>query len=62
MVPRERRLESAFNFEDADDHVEHAQAAHHVHTSGEVVRMLRQAGFGEIELRGGDGVEPYEVG
>ena len=46
----ESRLESAFTFEDADGHVEHAKAAHHVHTSGEVVRLLRQAGFGEIEL------------
>ena len=58
----ESRLESAFTFEDADGRVERAQAAHHVHTSGEVVRLLRQAGFGQIALLGADGVEPYEVG
>jgi SAM-dependent methyltransferase len=58
----ESRLESDFTFEDAEGHVEHARAAHHVHTSGEVVRLLRQAGFGEIELLGGDGNEPYALG
>ena len=58
----ESRLESDFTFEDAEGHVEHSRAAHHVHTSGEVVRMLRQAGFGEIELVGGDGIEPYALG
>ena len=58
----ESRLESDFTFEDADGHVEHARAAHHVHTSGEVVRLLRAAGFGDIELLGGDGCEPYTLG
>ena len=58
----ESRLESEFTFEDGEGHVEHASAAHHVHTSGEVVRLLRQAGFGDIELLGADGVAPYEVG
>jgi SAM-dependent methyltransferase len=58
----ESRLESDFTFEDAEGHVEHARAAHHVHTSGEVVRLLQQAGFGEIELLGSDGVEPYALG
>jgi SAM-dependent methyltransferase len=58
----ESRLESDFTFEDAEGHVEHTRAAHHVHTSGEVVRLLRQAGFGEIELLGSDGVEPYALG
>ena len=58
----ESRLESDFTFEDAEGHVEHTRAAHHVHTSGEVVRMLQQAGFGEIELLGSDGVEPYALG
>jgi len=46
----------------AEAHVEHARAAHHLHTSGEVVRLLQQAGFGEIELLGSDGVEPYALG
>ena len=41
----ESRLESEFTFEDADGHVEHSRAAHHVHTSGEVVRLLQQAGL-----------------
>ena len=58
----ESRLESAFTFEDADGRVEHAGAAHHVHTSGEVVRLLEGAGFGEVELLGPDGIAPYEVG
>ena len=58
----ESRLESDFTFEDAEGHVEHTRAAHHVHTSGEVVRLLQQAGFGEIELLGSDGVEPYALG
>jgi SAM-dependent methyltransferase len=58
----ESRLESDFTFEDAEGLVEHTRAAHHVHTSGEVVRMLQQAGFGDIELLGGDGVEPYALG
>ena len=48
----ESRLESEFTFEDADGHVERGRAAHHVHTSGEVVRLLRQAGFGEVERPG----------
>jgi SAM-dependent methyltransferase len=58
----ESRLESDFTFEDAEGRVERARAAHHVHTSGEVVRLLRQAGFGEIELLGSDGIEPYALG
>jgi SAM-dependent methyltransferase len=58
----ESRLESDFTFEDAEGHVEHTRAAHHVHTSGEVVRLLRQAGFGAIELLSGDGNEPYALG
>ena len=59
---REPARERVHVFEDADGHVEHARAAHHVHTSGEVVRMLRAAGFGEVELLAGDGVAPYELG
>ena len=58
----ESRLESDFTFEDAEGQIEHARAAHHVHTSGEVVRLLQQAGFGEIELLGSDGIEPYALG
>ena len=58
----ESRLESDYVFEDEDGQVEHARAAHHVHTAGEVVRMLRTAGFGAVDLLGADGRSPYELG
>ena len=58
----ESRLESDFTFKDAEGHIEHSRAAHHVHTSGEVVRLLQAAGFSEIELLSGDGMEPYALG
>lgn len=58
----ESRMESDLVFTAADGTVEHARAAHRVHTSGEVVRMLRAAGFAHVELRGGDGTVPYAVG
>ena len=58
----ESRLESDFTFKDAEGHIEHSRAAHHVHTSGEVVRLLQAAGFSEIELLSGDGIEPYALG
>lgn len=57
----ESRLESTLVLEDADGHIETTRAAHHVHTAGEVVRMLRAAGFGEVTLVDGDG-EPYAIG
>jgi SAM-dependent methyltransferase len=57
----ESRLESEYEFE-ADGAIEHASAAHHVHTTGEVVRLLRGAGFDDVELRGPDGVRSYELG
>ncbi|MDA0185110.1 class I SAM-dependent methyltransferase [Solirubrobacter phytolaccae] len=40
--------------------VERRRAAYFVHTTGEVVRMLRAAGFADVELRGDAG--PYELG
>jgi hypothetical protein len=58
----ESRLESDYVFEDASGAVETARAAHHVHTSGELVRMLGDAGFTEVELRGQDGRGAYELG
>ena len=58
----ESRLESDAVFEDGDGVVERAQFAHHVHTAGEVVRMLRGAGFAEVQLLGADGESPYELG
>lgn len=42
--------------------VEHARGAHQVHTSGEVVRLLRTAGFRDVLLLGADGASPYELG
>ncbi len=56
----ESRLESEYVFEGADGAVEHSRGAHHVHTSGEVVRMLRDAGFEQVELLDGSG--PYKLG
>ena len=56
----ESRLESEYVFESADGTVEHSRGAHHVHTSGEVVRMLRGAGFEQVELLDGSG--PYQLG
>jgi SAM-dependent methyltransferase len=58
----ESRLETEYVFEDADGLVERTRAAHHVHTTGEVVRMLQGAGFGEVVLMGADGASPYELG
>jgi SAM-dependent methyltransferase len=58
----ESRLETDYVFEDADGHVERARAAHHVHTSGEIMRLLREAGFREVRLLGGDGRTPFELG
>ena len=57
----ESRLETDFVFTDEDGLVEHARAAHHVHTTGEVVRLLRGAGFAGVELLGADGAS-YELG
>ena len=53
--PLKSRLESDWVFTDADGHEERASGAHHVHTTGEVVRMLEAAGFTEIALKGPDG-------
>ena len=58
----ESRMESEYVFEADDGTVEHGRAAHHVHTTGEVVRMLRGAGFEHVELLSGDGAGPYELG
>ena len=60
--PAESRMESDYVFEDADGLVEHSRAAHHVHTSGEVVRLLHGAGFRDVKLLGADGARPYELG
>jgi SAM-dependent methyltransferase len=61
--PLESRLESEYRFTDAaTGETETTRAAHHVHTTGEVVRMLRAAGFGSVELFGPDGTSPYELG
>jgi SAM-dependent methyltransferase len=58
----ESRLETEYVFEDADGLVERARAAHHVHTTGELVRLLQGAGFGDVVLLGADGACAYELG
>lgn len=58
----ESRLESDVVFEDAEGVVEHARMAHRVHTSGEIVRLVQAAGFGDVELLAGDGTSAYELG
>jgi SAM-dependent methyltransferase len=58
----ESRYESDYVFEDEHGHVERSSGAHHVHTTGEVVRLLRAAGFADVELLGPDGRSPYELG
>jgi SAM-dependent methyltransferase len=58
----ESRLESCYVFEDEDGASEQARAAHHVHTTGEVVRLLRAAGFRDVALVGTDGTTAYELG
>ena len=58
----ESRYESEYVFEDQDGNVERASAAHHVHTTGEVVRMLTAAGYTEVELRGPAGDVPFALG
>jgi SAM-dependent methyltransferase len=60
--PEASRFESEYVFEDEHGTVEHTRAAHHVHTTGEVVRMLEAAGFGGVELRGPDGHVRYALG
>lgn len=57
----ESRLESEYEFTADDGTVEHGRAAHHVHTAGEIVRMLRAAGFDSVELLRGDGQGPFEL-
>lgn len=58
----ESRMETDFVFTDADGRVEHARAAHHVHTTGEIVRLLDGAGFADVVLLGADGTSSYELG
>jgi SAM-dependent methyltransferase len=60
--PLTSRLESEAVLEAADGRTERTRYAHRVHTTGEVVRMLRAAGFGDVTLLGGDGVAPYAPG
>lgn len=60
--PAESRLESELVFADAEGRVERSRSAHRVHTTGEVVRLLRAAGFVAVELLAGDGERPYELG
>jgi SAM-dependent methyltransferase len=56
----ESRVESELTFAAADGRIERSRVAHRIHTSGEVVRMLRAAGFTGVAL--GDGEGPFGVG
>jgi SAM-dependent methyltransferase len=60
-VAAESRLEGEHELE-ADGVIEHTRSAHRIHTAGELVRLLRAAGFGDVELRGPDGTGAYAVG
>jgi SAM-dependent methyltransferase len=60
--PEESRYESDYRFEDEHGTVQRSTGAHHVHTTGDVVRLLHAAGFAEVELRGPDGEARYELG
>jgi SAM-dependent methyltransferase len=60
--PLESRLEADVVFEAADGRVERARIAHHVHTTGELAAMLRNAGFAAVDLLGPDGAARYELG
>ena len=58
----ESRLESELTLEDADGAVEHARSVHHVHTTGEVVRMLAGRGLRATSSCARRRRDPYEVG
>jgi hypothetical protein len=61
--PRHSRLIGDFTFEDVAGELERASVIHHVHTVGEVVRMLENAGFRADELLGDPAVRTaYAVG
>ena len=60
--PSESRLETDYVFTDASGRIERARAAYHVHTTGEVTRLLGAAGFADVALVGADGTAPYELG
>jgi SAM-dependent methyltransferase len=60
--PYRSRLESDWGFTDEHGHEERASGAHHVHTTGEVVRMLEAAGFTDIALKAPDGTREYALG
>jgi SAM-dependent methyltransferase len=60
---RNSRLVGDFAFEDDAGRVERAGVIHHVHTVGEVVRMLEDAGFQVEQLLSDAGQRtPYTVG
>ena len=60
---RNSRLVGDFTFEDAAGRVERAGVIHHVHTVGEVVRMLEGAGF-QVEQLLSEAAQrtPYTLG
>ena len=56
------RLDGELTFEEPGKPPDVRLVTHHVHTAGEVVRMLGAAGFGSVDLCGPDGRAPYQVG
>jgi SAM-dependent methyltransferase len=46
----------------ADGDEERRSSLQYVHTSGEIARMLRAAGFADVRLLDADGRSPYELG
>jgi cyclopropane fatty-acyl-phospholipid synthase-like methyltransferase len=52
------RLESDYVFQDGEGRIERARAAHHVHTTGELVRLLQAAGFRDVVLLGAEAGTP----
>ena len=61
-VAAESRLETDYVLTDEAGTVQRARAAHHVHTTAEVVRLLEGAGFSDVRLLGGEGDTPYKLG
>jgi SAM-dependent methyltransferase len=60
--PERSRLVGELVFEEGGRVTDRRVVAHHVHTCAELVRMLRDSGFGAVDLRGPDGRAGYSLG
>jgi hypothetical protein len=58
----ESRVDVDYVFENDAGVIERTQSAYYVHTIGEIVRLLKAAGFRKVELRGQDGTSPFRLG